>query len=441
VKRSGEQAGSEEGAPPFRWRQAILFASGDFGCNLYWQSATLYLLFYDTDYLQIPPHAAGLIYLAGLSWDGVAGLLIGIFADRARGGGTPLRSWMRLSTIPLALSFLLIYWAPPASGLPLLLLVLAFHLVFRTLYAAVNVPYVALLARVARTSGERSRIAGLRMIFGAAAAALVAIGTQRIGAAGGAQSGFFVAALFFSALASFVLLWVGSAKLPHPTIRAGSDGTRAAAAGWRLNPAFVTLNLAMIAAVIATTMVGKSTLYYFKYQIHDEHAAGAALALMGVVGVLFVPVWMAVAVRWGARAQWFASVATAAAALALFMTTSPRTATRMDMFLALFQASVSGFSFGFWAMLPDAIEHRSEAPADAQALMFGLAALLQKIGLGIAAALVGALLAFSGYKANAVQSAGTLLSLRAAMSLFPLAALAVSAAAMAFNPLRPERGG
>ena len=73
--------------------------------------------------------------------------------------------------------------------------------------------------------------------------------------------------------------------------------------------------------------------------------------------------------------------------------------------------------------------------------MFGLAALLQKVGLGIAAALVGGLLALSGYKPNVAQSAGTLLNLRAAMSLFPLAALLLSAAAMAFNPLRPEREG
>jgi GPH family glycoside/pentoside/hexuronide:cation symporter len=300
---------------------------------------------------------------------------------------------------------------------------------------------VALLARVARTSGERSRIAGLRMIFGAAAAALVAIGTLRIAAAGGAPSGFFVAALFYSALATIVLLWVSAARLPErgPT-RAGGR-TADTAIGWRLNPAFATLNIAMIAAVIATTMVGKSTLYYFKYQIHDESAAGTALALMGVVGVLFVPIWMAVAVRWGARTQWFASVATAATALAIFMAASPQTAIGTDLVLALFQASVSGFSFGFWAMLPDAIEHRSPVPADAQAHMFGLAALLQKIGLGIAAALVGALLALSGYKPNVAQNAATLLNLRAAMSLFPLAALLVSAAAMVFNPLRPEREG
>ena len=70
--------------------------------------------------------------------------------------------------------------------------------------------------------------------------------------------------------------------------------------------------------------------------------------------------------------------------------------------------------------------------------MFGLAAFLQKVGVGAAAALVGSLLAWSGYRANVEQSAGTLLSLKAAITTVPLAALLVSAMAMAFNPLRPQ---
>jgi Na+/melibiose symporter-like transporter len=421
------------------WGRALLFASGDFACNLYWQSATLYLLFYDTDLLEIAPHAAGLVYFAGLAWDGLAGLLIGLLADRSRGGGAGLGRWLRLGAVPLALSFLLVYWAPPARGLVLILFVFAAHLAFRTLYAAVNVPYVAWLARVARTSAERSRIAGLRMIFGAAAAVLVAIGTQHVAAGGGGgRSGFFLAALLFAGIATLVLLWVSAARLP-PLPPGDTGPTPRRVLVQPLNAAFVTLNLAAIAGVVATTMVGKSVLYYFKYQLHDEPAAGGGLALMGVVGVLFVPVWMAVAERWGARAQWFASVATAMAALGGFLAAAPATAVGMDAFLILFQAAVTGFAFGFWAMLPDAIEHRSSAPADAQVLMFGLASLLQKIGVGAAAALVGSLLAWSGYRANVEQSAGTLLSLKAAMTVVPLVALLLSAAAMAFNPLRPQR--
>lgn len=426
---------------PIGWGRATAAASGDFACNLYWQSATLFLLFFYTDVLEIAPAVAGAIYLAGLVWDGVAGLLIGLAADRlSRGGGA--RDWVRLGALPLGLAFLLVYWAPPARGLPLILIVVAAHLAFRTLYAAVNVPYVALLAEVARTSGDRSRVAGLRMIFGAGAAVLVSVLTVRVTgtSARGAAGGFLLVAAVFAAVGSLVLLWISNSGM-----RRGAGDTpevprdrQPVAVRLRLNRAFLSLNLAMIAAVVGTTMVGKSVLYYYKYQLHDATAAGSALAMMGVVGVLFVPVWMAAAVRWGVRRQWFASIATAAAALTFFAAHDPRTPLGMGLFLALFQAAVSGFSFGFWAMLPDAIEYRSSRTADRQALMFGLAALLQKVGVGVAAALVGLVLTLSGYRANVAQSESTLLSLRAAMILVPLVALAASAAAMAFNPLRPR---
>lgn len=426
------------------WGRALLFASGDFACNLYWQSATLYLLFFDTDLLEIAPHAAGLVYFAGLAWDGIAGLLIGLLADRARDGGAGLGRWVRLGAVPLALSFLLVYWAPPLDGAALILLVCVFHLAFRTLYAVVNVPYVAWLARVARSSAERSRIAGLRMIFGAAAAVLVAVGTQRLAGLGGGmpreRSGFFLAAFLFAGLASLVLLWMSAARLPLlPQDEPARSRDRSVRRPF--NAAFVTLNLAAIAGMVGTTMVGKSILYYFKYQLHDESAAGTGLALMGVAGVLFVPLWMALALRCGARAQWFASVATALVGLAGFLAAPPGSALGLDVFLVVMQAAVTGFAFGFWAMLPDAIEHGSPAPAEAQVLMFGLASLLQKIGVGAAAALVGFLLALSGYRANVEQSAGTLLSLKAAMTMVPLAAFLLSAAAMAFNPLRPQKRG
>lgn len=424
------------------WPRAALAAGGDFACNLYWQSVTLFLLFYYTETLQISPAVAGAVYLAGLAWDGAAGLLIGLLADRLSPGGSGgLRAWVRLGAVPLALSFLLVYWAPPARGAVLVGVVVAAHVLFRSLYAAVNIPYVALLAQVARTSGDRSRVAGLRMIFGAAAAALVAVATPRI--AGGssgpeAASGFLVAAFVFGSVATIVLLVAsryGMGGGEEPSAPSVQEPDRLPPA--RLNRAFLSLNAAMIAAVVGATMVGKSVLYYFKYQIHDERAAGAALALMGVMGVLTVPVWMAVAARWGVRRQWLASIAAAVAALGLFLAANPRDALVMDAFLALFQASVSGFSFGFWAMLPDAIEYRAGRPADRQVLMFGLAAFLQKIGVGLAAALVGLVLTLSGYKANAPQTQGTLLSLREAMTLLPLLALAASAGAMMLNPLRP----
>lgn len=58
------------------------------------------------------------------------------------------------------------------------------------------------------------------------------------------------------------------------------------------NRAFVTLNLAMMAMIVAVTILNKSVLYYFKYFIGDDVAGQSALAWMGVVGAAAVPLWM-----------------------------------------------------------------------------------------------------------------------------------------------------
>jgi Na+/melibiose symporter-like transporter len=431
------------GAPPPRprgWSRALLFASGDFACNLYWQSITLYLLFYYTEIYGLAPEAAGLVYLAGSLWDGVAGLLVGIVADRAGAGRNRLQAWLVLGSIPLALSFLLLYWVPPLKGVALVAAALFAHLLFRTLYAVVNVPYAALSVQAAATGAGRSRIAGLRMIFGAAAAALVAASTQRIallvsGRVDGA-SGFLAAAACFAAVATALLMLVGLRMRPMgPAPCGASAGFGTAFRSIGRNRAFLVLNLAMFAAVVGITMVTKGTLYYFKYRIGHEGAAGGALALMGVAGVLFVPLWMAVAARWGARVQWFATIACGGAALIGFAAADVGSVRGMTIFLIAFQAAITGFSFGFWAMLPDTVEHGEMASGvRVQVLLFGLAALLQKIALGLAATLVGLFLGLAGYVANVRQGPEALASLTHSMTVVPLIALGLSGLAMAFHP-------
>src|SRR5665213_3432351 len=144
--------------PPLGWRGAILFASGDFACNLYWQSVALYLLFYYTDVVRLAPEAAGLVYLAGSIWDGLAGLAVGLVADRSGRRRRGLSAYLLFGSLPLALSFLLLYWSPPLAGAGLLCALLVGQLLFRSLYSLVNVPYAALSAQVASTSIERVRI-------------------------------------------------------------------------------------------------------------------------------------------------------------------------------------------------------------------------------------------------------------------------------------------
>ena len=144
-----------------------LFASGDFACNLYWQSLSFFLLFFYTDALRLSPAVAGLVLLIGSVWDGIADLLVGIHAERSR---RDYRWFLSAGAVPLGLGFVLLYVAPPLEGAALVVTVLTMHLLFRALYAFVNIPYSAMTARITGDSGQRALISGLRMLFGTAAA-------------------------------------------------------------------------------------------------------------------------------------------------------------------------------------------------------------------------------------------------------------------------------
>ena len=96
----------------------LLFAFGDFAFNLYWQSVTLFLLFYYTDAVGLPITVAATIFLVASIWDGIANFIAGIIVDRrhATVGRRGYAGVLTLGSIPLGLSFVLTYIPPLAAG-------------------------------------------------------------------------------------------------------------------------------------------------------------------------------------------------------------------------------------------------------------------------------------------------------------------------------------
>ena len=124
----------------------LLFAFGDLAFNLFWQSIMLFLLFYYTDALNLPIGVAATTYMIASVWDGFANFAAGILVDRRhdRFRYGPL---LVAGAVPLGLTFILTYMPPMASGAWAVASVFGAHLLFRTAYAGVNVPYLAMTAR------------------------------------------------------------------------------------------------------------------------------------------------------------------------------------------------------------------------------------------------------------------------------------------------------
>ncbi len=124
------------------------------------------------------------------------------------------------------------------------------------------------------------------------------------------------------------------------------------------------------------------------------------------------------------------------AGLTLFAGVHIDTPVAMQLFLVGMQALIVGLHFAFWAMLPNTIEYGEQATGlRVEGAVFGAAALLQRVAIGLATAILGLGFDSAGYVANVQQSAATLAAMRWTIALVPLAALALSCALMLLNPL------
>ena len=418
----------------------LLFAFGDFAFNLYWQSVMLFLLFYYTDAVNLPIAVAATIYAVASVWDGIANFLAGLVVDR-RQSTFRFGPLLAAGAVPLGISFVLAYLPPALPGLLGAAIVLAGQLLFRTAYAATNVPYLAMTARVSPDPGDRALVAGLRMLFGTSAAVIVALGTVPVGrwltGSADAPRTYLAAAIVFAAIGAAIMTLVGATYRDCTHVeRPPPENVKATLLSLARNRSFVALNSAMIAMIIAVTVLGKSVLYYFKYVLENLEAGQLALAAINAVSAIAILLWMLAGRYFGLRTLWLIATSFAMLGLAVFAVSDVRTPGAMQLFLIAMQVIIVGLHFVFWAMLPNTIEYgERETGLHVEGAVFGVAALLQRIAIGIATAILGWTYASSGYVANVRQSPEMLASMRTTVALVPLLFLALSSVAMLFNPL------
>lgn len=416
------------------------FAVGDYACNLYWQSVSIFLLFYYTDAVGLSAATAGLIYMIASIFDGAIDPLMGVLADRTRTRWGRYRPYLLFGAVPVGLAFVLLYYRPPFEGLVLVGWMLVAHLVFRIAYTALSIPYTSLNARITESSSERSTLAGMRMMFATLAGFTVTLATQPLAKLGDTQAnGFTLAAAVFALAATLIFPIVFLAvREPAEDVEAGPP--LKVREHWRAvmgNRAFWVVMAGIGLAVVCSTALGKSVLYYFKYYLNDEPAARAALSINAASGLLIIPAWVVVTRRVGKRIAWLISTVWGLAGLAFFAFVDIRSAPLMIGFLVYMHVAALGAAMTFWSMLPDTVEygqwrtgHRSES------FIFGLGQFFLKVALGLGAGLFGWALGAVGYQPNQVQTPETLAGLKTIMVILPMIGTAGAGLAMLFYPLR-----
>lgn len=431
------------------WRKAG-YASGDLGLNIYWQGVSLFLFFFYTDIMGIPVWWAGFTIFIASVWDGITDPVMGGIADRTRTRRGRYRPYLLFAAPVLGVSFIATFFAPPGlPGWALVAYALVTHLVLRTLYTVIAIPYAALSARMTFDSAERGALAGWRMQAAALGGLTTAFSTPMIVQAMSAVSGGdprlgWLLAAVVMALAATLIFWIcyGATAEPADTEAAppghgpGLNDIFIAAAMLRRNGPLVRVFIAITMASLCLAMMSKMLIYWFKYAIGNETAAGLALAVTPLVLLVMAPVWVAVAKSTSKRIAFMSGCAIGFAGYLGFFMLPMRDPLSVYLLLALIAVGVSAFAVMFWAMLPDTVEYDEWVSGERnEARVFGFATFAQKAALGVNALLLGILLDFIGFTPNAPQSESVLTGMKAIMALVPAAGAAVTLAALWGYPI------
>jgi glycoside/pentoside/hexuronide:cation symporter, GPH family len=419
------------------FRERFGYGVGDFAFNLFFSTAGLYLLFYYTDVLGLSPSVAGWVFAAALIWDAVFDPFMGYVAARTRTRWGRYRPYLLFGAVPLAASWVLMFLPVGLDGSALIVFAAATHILFRTLYAVVSMPFLALSAVLTGDSHERGVLAGFRMAAATTCGLFAAFSTLKIVEAfGGGQQGFFITAIVYSMLACLVLFFVffstsEDAVAPETRVPTAAEMIRML----RSNTAFWIVGAAMLLASFGATFFQKTVPYYFKYALGREDLIGLALTLLTGAVTLSIPLWTYVMRRTSKRIMWLSGIGIGLIGYIALWFAPPDIRIVLPILLLLGLGAGAGY-IGFWAMMPDTVEFGEwRSGVRSEGAIFGLVSLIQKAGLGLAAAALGELLALAGYQANVAQTQETLIALKQIMVLAPAVLACAVAAVIAFYPL------
>lgn len=411
------------------WPGRLAFGVGDYSLNLVWQGTALFLLYVYTDVFGIAPTTAGAIYLAAMVWDAVTDPVVAALVDRTRTGIGRYRPWLICGSIPLAISYPLAFSGPGDSGIDPAIWALATHVLLRTCYTVVGVPFASLQARLTGDARERTIIAGFRMAGAALGGLTVVFVTPLLVGAYGegreAEAYSVAASVAGSILAAGVLYCAWAIKEPDdeestPTGNLGADLAALPSLLAKNGPLMRVLAIVVIGS-ICLAMFSKNLLYYFKYVAEREDLTVWALTMPAGLLLLTVPFWVSRAARTSkARALREGSIIACAGYLIFWFAPAEQLSLLFGT-IAIIGIGGGALPVLFWSMLPDTVEYGELYTGErAEARIFGFAAFAQKAAVGINALLLGFVLDLSGFVVNQSQTDATLTAIEAVMVFVPM---------------------
>lgn len=395
--------------------QKILFGAGDLaGCF----SNTIigfFYLFYLTDVVELRPAYAGAAILIGRIWDAVTDPIMGMISDRTNSRWGRRRVFLLLGSLPLGLSFFLLWTIPTSfTQFQMFLFATVTYMLHMTALTAVVVPYQTLTVEMTSDYDERTSLTAYRMIFSILGGLVGVVLPKMIVDGYSAQTtGYFVMAIVFG-------LCIASAPL-FPFAGCRENGTPASSPFSPLkdfmrvwdNKPFRFILFMFLSTWTAINMLETMFMYFFKYWLKMDKQFDLIMGLIFIVAALFLPVWVKISAKAGKKSAYIAGVGFLGLCIFGVIFISPAKAMPVYVMSFLIGIGISAAHVMPHSIIPDSIDFgRVQTGEQTEGMYYGFLTFLQKIGTASAIGLSGIVLDIVGYVPGAAQSENVLWTIR-----------------------------
>lgn len=422
-------------------KSKVAYGIGDMSICL--TTATLSILYFKflTDYQGLNPFMVGIVIALARIWDGVSDPIVGYLADRTKTKLGSYRPYLIFGALPLALSFMAMWYVPNLPDLGKLIYYGASYIVFDTCLTVVFIPYVSLTTRITDNYDERTSVTSYRMVFSLSASMLanvvptMIIGPmKRINEATGAvtyaNSSTIWAVVIVIAIASAAVLLItgfGTKELSYK-----APGKQSILTFFKVaskNKPYVLATSIYLMIQLCFQMILGVVLYYFENCL-GIYSISIFLALIFIFSLISVPtIWKRISDKYD-KIKSFKIGAVIIIVVGGILAFMPK-GLPMPLLYVMFAICGVGIGAGQtlpWAIIPDTMDYAEYTSGFRNdAMMYSVMTALKKGISAITPIIIGTALTIGGYDPDlAVQPVSAMIAIRFAFGGVPIICVLVA---------------
>ena len=158
------------------WRSKLSFGLGGFGKDLVYAIVSTYLMKYMTDVRLVDPMIVAVLFMAARIWDAFNDPFMGIVVDNTRSRWGKFRPWILIGTILNAVVLVMLYLDVDLPANQYAIYVGAMYILWGMTYTIMDIPYWSMVPALTDNEDERSQISAIPRFFASMAWLVVGSG-------------------------------------------------------------------------------------------------------------------------------------------------------------------------------------------------------------------------------------------------------------------------